>query len=241
LLKQGGSIRDVAEQESETFVKHFKGLRELSEMSAPKRSEKTRVFIFYGDSGSGKSHKAHEMFPNRYVVPKSTGNAHWFNDYEAGQDIILDDFYGWLPMSFMLEFMDKYPMRLPTKGGFVNMTAKNIVILSNSPWEEWYKAHFEKVPMHRKAFVRRVENIWHFTGEYGVTEVKITKDKCEWLDASKLLEVQENKCDVESFHSPLEPISPPNSPFNQLNHSLCQVCNFYTCICSESLFDKVFF
>lgn len=163
-IQKGTTIKEIANLHGETFVKHHSGLTALSSIMAPERTEKSIGWIFYGEPNTGKSYMANSMFPNSYHLAESSGNSYWFDGYDQGQNIIIDDFYGWLPMSFLLKFVDAYSQRLPIKGGFVQNTAQNIIFLSNCGPEQWYKKHFEKIPDHKKAMLRRFEQIWEFVG-----------------------------------------------------------------------------
>lgn len=39
----------------------------------------------------------------------------------------------------MLRLMDRYPLKVPTKGGFEEFRSTMIIITSNEPIDNWYK------------------------------------------------------------------------------------------------------
>lgn len=74
----------------------------------------------------------------------------------------MDDFYGWLKHDELLRVFDRYPHRVPVKGGFVQFQAKKIYVTSNTEVYEWYK--FEKFDP--TALMRRI-NEYHVHGVEG--------------------------------------------------------------------------
>nr|WAE42816.1 MAG: replication associated protein [Cressdnaviricota sp.] len=164
-LKAGKTVRDIALESSETFVKHFKGLQALADHTRPQRSWKTKVIVYWGVSGSGKSYKAFTENPGAYEIPHNTQGAFWFDGYDGQDVMLLNDYYGWLPHNFMLQLMDAYPMRLPIKGSYTQMAATKLIITSNTNPNTWYRKHWDKPQFHEheKAFMRRLDEIVEFT------------------------------------------------------------------------------
>lgn len=159
-------MQTVVAEHSETFVKHFKGLFALRDAMSTKRNWKTEVRVYWGKTNTGKSFSAHQECPCAYKLPKGVGNGVvWFDGYDGDDHIIIDDFYGWIPMAFMLELLDSYPMRLPVKGSFTQMKARRIIITSNTHPSSWYQKHFLAMPEHEDAFMRRLDIIKHFEGK----------------------------------------------------------------------------
>jgi hypothetical protein len=74
--------------------------------------------------------------------------------------VILDEFYGQLPFSYMLKLMDRYPLRVEVKGGVIHFRAKLLIITSNKPWTEFYDLEHDWKP----AFLRRLNEVYSFEG-----------------------------------------------------------------------------
>lgn len=147
-LDEGLPMERIAEEHFPVWIKYPRALQEYKRLKMPRRQEKTQVLILVGPTGVGKSHLAHNMFPKAYWVdnPRSKENSVWWNDYDGISPVIIDEFYGWLPYTFMLRLLDKYHMKVETKGGFVNFSPKHLVITSNKFPEDWYdtnKCSFE--------------------------------------------------------------------------------------------------
>jgi len=162
-MKRGDSLQQIIEDNPKDSLKYSSGIKFFATQFGPKRDWKTIVTVYWGPPGTGKSFKAHLNRPDAYKMPKSGNNNVWFDGYDKQETIIMDDFYGWIPLTFMLELMDAYPMRLPIKGGFVPMLAKEIIITSNRAPEHWYEKAFLSNPNHKEAFMRRIENVGEFT------------------------------------------------------------------------------
>lgn len=202
MVKDGKKIKEVAEENLSVVAKHYRGLTFLNQMFGPVRRWKTEVTVYWGPPGTGKSYKANDTHPDAYKVPKNSGNNFWFDGYDGQDVIILDDFYGWLPLTFMLEFLDAYPMRLPIKGGFTQMLAKKVIITSNRKPDGWYEKAFLANEGHRVAFMRRIENVGEFTSFKEFVLTHPASDLRELIQGPRAFypgdrEIEEKKHDIE--------------------------------------------
>lgn len=65
--------------------------------------------------------------------------------------MIIDEFYGWLRYSFLLQLLDRYPIRIEYKGGSVEFTSRRIILTSNKAPQDWYdKDKFPYPPIERR-------------------------------------------------------------------------------------------
>lgn len=169
-LCSGASLADIADSHFGTFVKYHSGLRAYIALRGPSRDFKSRVEVHWGIPGSGKSHYCREKCNDAGV-----GNWYWMSRPADGQAawwcginphakvIIIDDFYGWLPYSFMLQLCDQYPFRVQVKGSSVSIAPELIVITSNAHPRDWYP----KVSIDRmEALMRRIELVQEYTRKY---------------------------------------------------------------------------
>jgi len=109
----------------------------------------TRVYVFYGEAGSGKSLKAmteaFAEFGEEKVYIKKEGSK-WWDGYDAHPCVILDDFRSsWWSLTYMLGVMDRYAFRVEFKGGMRQLRAKCIYITCISAPSDWY-AHASGEP-----------------------------------------------------------------------------------------------
>lgn len=168
-LRAGQSLKRVAEDNPETYIKFFKGIERYKQITQTEvRSWMTELHIVWGPAGTGKSHLCNELAPNAYHLPEADGKI-WWDGYDGHEDVIIDDFYGWIKMSMFLKLVDKWPLIVENKGGTTKFLAKRIFITSNTNWESWYRKHFEERPEHLEAFKRRITTVKHcmvkYTGE----------------------------------------------------------------------------
>lgn len=140
-LKEGASYKEISEEFPSEFIRYHRGIREYIQVHAPERDQNVspKIFIFWGPPGTGKTFRAARDFPNAFWFTKpQDSKSYWFDGYEGQDTIIFDEFYGWLPYDLILRILDRYPMKLPVKGGMVNLAATTFVFTSNRPWFEWY-------------------------------------------------------------------------------------------------------
>lgn len=131
-------------------------------LALPPRSEKPVVRVYWGESGSGKTREAFSPGDTYVVSRPDTGRPLWWDGYAGHRVTILDDFYGWIPWSYLLQLLDRYPFAVEVKGGKVNFNSPEIYITSNTHPETWYK----NIPNgDLKPLLRRIDEIKHFTLE----------------------------------------------------------------------------
>ncbi|AMH87752.1 replication-associated protein [Pacific flying fox faeces associated circular DNA virus-8] len=133
-VARGASDFQIAETFPAVFVRYYRGLRELRCVlnGNVQRSWKTRCHVYYGYPGSGKSLQAEPIG------------------------------YGWIVFDELLKICDRYPYRVPIKGGYRNFVARDIFITSNSGPDSWYPNVFEREPIKREAMSRRFEYVIEF-------------------------------------------------------------------------------
>lgn len=136
MLKSGESERDIRDKEFCIWARNYKVIERFGILeSGIKRNFKTTVYMLIGPPGCGKSKWCLEQSASAYWKQ----NSKWWCGYDGKSDVVIDDYYGWLPWSTLLNICDRYPCTVETKGGQVNFAAKNIYITSNTEYRLWYK------------------------------------------------------------------------------------------------------
>lgn len=166
-IRKGATELDIADEHFGSWCRYHKSFGLYRSLVIPQRSWKTKTVVLYGPTGTGKSRFAWGSTEagNIYTVPRSTGDALWFDGYDPGRHttIILDDFYGWVRLNVLLQLLDRYPMRVPTKGGFTNWCPRFAFITSNVEWSNWYKFEELKGGEELKAALeRRLDIVYNF-------------------------------------------------------------------------------
>lgn len=116
----------------------------------PPNDRDVRTLYIHGPAGCGKTRAIHEAYPDAYWKPDGP----WWDGYEGHSVVVLDDYYGDLPYSQLLRVLDRYPLRLPVKGGFVPAEFTTVLITSNARLDEQYPGIPQ--PDRREALYRRI-------------------------------------------------------------------------------------
>jgi len=148
MIDDGATDLDIAEYNFNIYVSKYPGILRYRLLTAPKRNleDPPTVIVLCGTTGTGKSYWAKEHYPHAYWKDKNQ----WFDNYQGESEVIIDEFYGWLPFDLTLRICDKYPLQVEVKGGSVQFQADTIIFTTNKdPKEWWAKCYFA-------AFKRRV-------------------------------------------------------------------------------------
>lgn len=157
-IREGWTERRIADEFFSQWCHYGNAFRRYRSLCLSARDYKTEITVIVGPPGTGKSRFAMDNYPAAYWKQRSI----WWDNYDGQENVVIDDFYGWLPYDNLLRICDRYPLLCEIKGGQVNFLAKRICITSNNTPAQWYK----NVVL--AAFIRRVE-IWIYLGKNGVT------------------------------------------------------------------------
>lgn len=124
ILNNGGSMSDVVEEA--TSFQSIRMAEVILKYKEVKRTWKPKIYWFYGDTATGKTRTAYEMFPDAWISGK---NLKWWEGYDAHENVIIDDFRGdFCTFHELLRILDRYEYRIECKGGSRQLVAKNIVV-----------------------------------------------------------------------------------------------------------------
>ncbi|AIF76253.1 Rep [Circovirus cia] len=163
LKKNGGNLSEVADVYPEVYIRHGRGLRDYVTAAclSGQRDWKTRVIVIIGQPGVGKTRYVNSQCKGHSVYWKPRGP--WWDGYTNQECVVFDDFYGWVTFDELLRVCDRYPLKVPVKGSFVEFVAKFIYITSNEPPENWYDK--ENIRGKIEAFFRRIDEYLVIEGE----------------------------------------------------------------------------
>jgi len=165
LLLAGASELEIADANFGLWCRNRRSFSAYRNLVWEQRRAKTYSLVYWGTAGTGKTRAVYDTygFDRVYDLPRPNGGSVWFDGLSPGHDVLLlDDFYGWLPLHLLLKLMDRYPLQVPTKGGMVNFNVKYLYITSNKPWTEWYD--WSKLGHNLlEAFKRRIDEEVEFT------------------------------------------------------------------------------
>lgn len=138
-----------------TWVRNYRALGAYVDMYDQSKMENRegppQIFTYWGDAGTGKTRRVYEESPNVFNVPVSSNDSLWFDGYNGHDDVLFDDFYGGIKFGKMLKLLDRYPIQVPVKGGYVKWQPKRIYMTSNTNPKDWYPG----VPAESRRGLRR--------------------------------------------------------------------------------------
>lgn len=135
----GMSIRDIAINYGDTYIRNFRGIsmRDMHIRPKPPRQRPMQVHVRWGPPSSGKTHPFMvEADPEPYEKDLDT---EFWTDYNGETSILLEDFTGQINITRMLRICDKYKLSVDTKHG-APVAAKwtTVYITSNVHPMDWY-------------------------------------------------------------------------------------------------------
>lgn len=119
------------------------------------RREKVDIYYIEGPTGIGKTYNIFERFPKAYR-PIVSGDKVWFDGYDGEDTLLLDELRGNIKMSFLLQLLDPYPLKVEVKGGMVAAKWTRVFITTNTPPEKWYPHLATEDPRTFSALLRRI-------------------------------------------------------------------------------------
>lgn len=156
-VKGGASRRVLIEEYPTAYARAFRVLGEAMLVYSHPRNWVPVVRVYYGETGLGKTKRA---FEEAGEAPYMHSGGQWFDGYDGQPDVIFDDFGGSeFKLTYLLKLLDRYPMRVPIKGGFANWIPRNIFLTSNYSPKEWFPTAKDE---HVKALFRRFTRVVRF-------------------------------------------------------------------------------
>jgi len=160
-IKKGKCLKQVAEDNSELFVRNHRGLEALCGyiQKPPERPEMDTICL-YGPPGTGKTTLAKDI---AIAILGSTDDIYykpsglWWSNYTNEKGVIIDDLAASGEANQSVKNMlDKTPCTVQVKNGFRNLHTKLFIITSNTDPRNWYA---ESALDDRRAVLRRMM-IW---------------------------------------------------------------------------------
>lgn len=157
-VASGTSIVDVSRDHFIQFVKYSRGIERAINLRATPRSWRTQVVWTFGDTGTGKTYssfKEAEALSNGFVSWVSDSTLKWFDGFVPNSKCcIFDDFDGKAELAMLLRVFDRYPLKVPIKGSFIEFNPRICYVTSNFSPFALYGGHAQF-----KALMRRIDEV----------------------------------------------------------------------------------
>ncbi len=145
-----------------TKVNHLNTLRqEILNDKYSKEDRNITVTYIFGDTGSGKTRFVMNSYD--YIdIYKVSNYEHPFDSYNGQKVLLLDEFRSGFPISDLLQYLDRYPCRLPARYTDKVACYTEVYIISNEDLSEQYINIQNDKPESYQALLRRMNKVLYF-------------------------------------------------------------------------------
>lgn len=177
-IAQGAAIWEIMSEYPRQFMRNHAAIGKLCAMyDTPREYGPIHVEIWWGVTGSGKSHAAFHEYPEAY---RKSIPGKWWEGYKGEKVVVFEEFNPEedkeLKLPELLKILDKYPYQVEIKGASCQLKANKFIFTTNIDPREWYKGHPQQ-----PALCRRINKIKKFT---------LSWEKQEELDVSGIVEFE---------------------------------------------------
>lgn len=143
-LVRGASLKRIAMEHPSAFLRYSSGIiRFKAAVAAPRPDDQgTACFVFFGAGGSGKTSFALRLarfLGKVYRVPEEKGSGLYWDGYEQGDVVIIDEFKGSrMRPTFFNGLIDKGPFQVPVHGGTCEFNSPLVIVTTNVHPHEWW-------------------------------------------------------------------------------------------------------
>lgn len=134
MCKSKVPISEIKDKFPSKWATYSESILSLYDYYVEDRNFKPHVEIHFGLPGAGKTRYVYDNFKDVYSKP----NYRRWDGYEYNDTVIIDNYDGYINFKEFLQVINRYPHRVPIKGGFRKFVSKNIIFTSNINPKFWY-------------------------------------------------------------------------------------------------------
>ena len=188
LIHDGYSNAEIIEQNPDNILllQHIDRTRKaILEEKYKSDWRDLEVTYIFGPTGTGKS--SYVMETHGYAnVFRVTDYLHPFDSYRQQDVIVFEEFSSSIKIQDILNYLDGYPLELPSRYSNKQATFTKVYIISNSPLRKQYETvQLEKTEIW-KAFLRRIKKVL-LIEKKGVHKEFTTEEFLNWTAPANLL------------------------------------------------------
>lgn len=178
------SIRTLAKDHPEVFIKFSKGFKELKlALTVYPNDEKPEVYWYYGPTGTGKSFRCRERAPDGYRLAPPIGTKNlYFYGYNGETDIIFEDYNGYGGFRWLLVFLSEGRLICNASGHGVAVRRTRVFINSDRHPQRIFPEVFAEHPNLWAQLRRRITTIYHCTVPFGDSSFAEAQNSVAMLD-----------------------------------------------------------
>lgn len=174
LIEKGTPLVQVLGGCFKTAVRMMPGMKAYRAMMMQQQAQRFRnvkVRVYYGTTGTGKTLAAVEEaleqvgqnWDKVFVLTLEQGRPAWWDGYNGGKVLIIDEYYNQLHVTQLLRYLDRIPLKLEVKGDNLWALWEEVWITSNRHPLEWVTPQGNPYgPEHQAALMRRISTLTKF-------------------------------------------------------------------------------
>lgn len=184
MVVDGKSDAEIALLHPSVFVRYHKGLAALRMATRKPQAGPRRCALFVGRTGTGKTRLVFDSVSDVYTVFDI--KTPWFDGYCGESTVLFDECGpGMFCMNQLKRWTDRYPERVPVKGGCASWDAKCVILTSNTDLEDWYP-NISKVDL---AALKRRIRVFRFPDDRKLARAWLTRS----LQVSDVVKVEDEE------------------------------------------------
>ena len=181
MIENGMSNSEILRQNPDylKYLNHIERTRQaLREEEFKNRWREIECFYVFGETNTNKTRTWMEKYgyENVYRITNYNGNAVW--DGYRGQDVIIfEEYRSQILISELLTWCEGYP-NCSLRARYADKVAcfTKVAFISNIPLEEQYPNVQEDSPATWRAFLRRIQKVYHHITKDNIIEYKSVDD-----------------------------------------------------------------
>lgn len=108
-IDAGATDKELSDSHFGEWLRYNKSVDKYRLHHLPARDWQTTVQVYYGATGTGKSRRARYEAGDKAYYLTNTGDNLWWDGYCGQENVVIDEFYGWIKEHDMLRILDRYP------------------------------------------------------------------------------------------------------------------------------------